>query len=273
MQVDVSKSLHFHPPPVPGGVALRVAALVPRDHLASVRIQFGSGEVLAVHDASDLRRAMRGFDRGIFIADPELLGDDHARCLCADVAGHEWRLVLYCDHSGRGLTATLRALEWHPSAIVIRFDDSLGLRHPFVRDNTRSIELVRRIDSHLRALPAQTAMATIAVITASSPTQSCLEFATASKQSLRTLSRQLATAGLASPRVLILVGRFVGLYDDLVNVTLSMEAVADRWGFQSVRTLSRHVREVTGRTPGFIRRRPLSRSELIHIAAAMIIEA
>ena len=252
-----------------------LATLVSADRLYELRRQFPTLTLVCMRDASDIRRVIAGPRRGVLLIDPELLTGHYPPELSDDVLANGWQIIFDCRFSGSGARALLDRIVWQPGDVLVRPYDGTFITRVFDISENRNttVELVRRLACRLQRLPPDTAVASIGVCLGAIPAQSCAEFALASGQSLRTLSRHMASAELGTPHRLIVVSRVVRSVQDLLNRKLTVDYVAGRWGFETARTLTRQVRAVTGQTPGNIRRTSPPMTDLIRSACEALTAA
>lgn len=98
------------------------------------------------------------------------------------------------------------------------------------------------------------------------------DLATAAGMSVRTLYRQLESAGFASPRMLIRAARLLRAFSYLQEPGFQFKDVAQKLGYPDPRTLSRQLQATVGLRPSDIRGR-IAPNEFVGLLAARLLSS
>ena len=140
--------------------------------------------------------------------------------------------------------------------VLNRFDD----------ERRRFLELIERIpaqslsDEMLRLLAPELAKLPVTMVRAveqmyRSPARfrNAQDLSSAAGTLLRTLYRQLDSAGIKSPRLLVAAARLIRVYALLRDPGRQIKEVAAKAGYHSQYQLTQHMRALTGHTPRTVR--------------------
>ncbi len=114
--------------------------------------------------------------------------------------------------------------------------------------------LLERVTPRLSTLSPELASAVERLFRHPAAFRSAADLSTASGVSRRTLYREFARTGLASPRVLVAAARALRAYAYTRDPGQSVDDVAQKLRYSAPRILTRHMRELLGETPQSARR-------------------
>jgi AraC-like DNA-binding protein len=255
---------------------LDVAALLPSLLLAQLRIAIGRDHLL--HDAKDwveLEQIVRRTPVDVVVVDPSVGGAPSAMEIVALRTRHPSLAVLpYVMLSPESLRTVVELARHGVHQLVLhRFDDDAArLRELVLRQpGDQLTELVlERLTEALGRLPLPLGRAVRDLFRAPQQFQSALDLVATSGQPRRSLYRQLAAAGLASPRTLVQGARVLRAYVYLGDPGALVEDVATKLGYASARILVRHAREVADESPSALRRR-LSPEQFVNVLVRLLL--
>ena len=257
---------------------MEVVAYLPPPLLAHLRVVLSRGHSLtAVPSWDSLDDVVR--HRGVDAAVIDVQGDGNGTL--AGVRSFLDRhpgmpLVVYTTLSPTTLRGIVELAKHGVSHVVLhRFDD----------DPRRFLELLERLPGYalgdelleLLARPlAQTAPEVVHAVEqlfrAPVRFHDTPDLAAAAGMSVRTLYRQLETAGFASPRMLIRAARLLRAFSYLQEPGFQFKDVAQKLGYPDPRTLSRQLQATVGLRPSDIRGR-IAPNEFVGLLAARLLSA
>lgn len=115
-------------------------------------------------------------------------------------------------------------------------------------------------------LPAPLARAVERLLRRPSGFRDVADLARASRMTVRTAYRHLTSAGVRSPRALIVAARLLQAYAYARAPGQSLEGIARKVGYSAPRMLTKHMREALGATPRTVRR-AMAPAEFVHALA------
>ncbi len=236
-----------------------VVAYLPRQLLSHLTIVLGSQHTLiAATGWENLRAAVMQRVTDVLVVDPTVDGTARTEVI-KDIHRHfpSLPIVVYTALSAVSMRAILELGRLGIEHVVLnRFDD----------ERRRFLELLERVpgqtlsDQMLRLLGAELAKLPVAVVRAieqlfRSPARfhTAQDLSTAAGTLLRTLYRQLETAGIHSPRLLVASARLLRVYAMLRDPERQIKEVAARVGYHSQYQLTQHMRALAGHTPRTVR--------------------
>ena len=161
---------------------------------------------------------------------------------------------------------TLSGISMHAIAQLGRIGIDHVVLNRFDDDRRRFLDLIERVpgqtlsDKMLLALAPELAKLPVTVVRAieqlfRSPGRfrNAQDLAAASGSILRTFYRQLDTAGIHSPRLLVAAARLLRVYALLRDPEKQVKEVAASAGYHSHHQLTQHMRTLTGNTPRTVR--------------------
>jgi len=126
--------------------------------------------------------------------------------------------------------------------------------------------LLEELGPTVAALPPPLARAVEQVVRRPTEFRDVADLARASRVTVRTAYRHLSSAGLRSPRALVVAARLLQAYGYARDPRHSLAAIAAKVGYSAPRMLTKHMREVVGTTPRAARRQ-MRPSEFVHALA------
>lgn len=236
-----------------------VVAYLPRQLLSHLTIVLGSQHTLiAATGWENLRAAVMQRVTDVLVVDPTVDGTPRTEVI-KDIHRHfpSLPIVVYTALSAVSMRAILELGRLGIEHVVLnRFDD----------ERRRFLELLERVpgqtlsDQMLRLLGAELAKLPVAVVRAieqlfRSPARfhTAQDLSAAAGTLLRTLYRQLETAGIHSPRLLVASARLLRVYAMLRDPERQIKEVAAKVGYHSQYQLTQHMRALAGHTPRTVR--------------------
>lgn len=238
-----------------------VAALLPPPQLAQLKRALGPDH--RVETAADWKSLYKLLREGLFdlsIVDPALNGSMELSSVETLLSYFpSTPVAVYTRLSPAGARAVTRLSQSGVVEIVLSpYDDSeTRLRGVVERvgGDPLAREMIGRISPSLRMLDLELSRAVTQLFREPTHFQSALDLAAATRLSRRSLYRQCESAGLASPRMLVLGARLLRGYALLRNPGHSLESIAKTLRFRSQRAFSERMREVVGELANSVRRR------------------
>jgi AraC-like DNA-binding protein len=130
-----------------------------------------------------------------------------------------------------------------------------------------SLALLDRLAPALGVLPAALARAVERLVLDPSEFDDVGDLADAAQITVRTAYRQLGSAGIGSPRALVVGARLLRAYAYARDPGQSLETLATQVGYRAPRVMTKHMRDVLGVSPRAVRRR-MRPTEFIDALAA-----
>jgi len=232
-----------------------VVAYLPRPLLQHLTIVLGSQHVLIAAGGWDtLRDAVQQQVTDVLVVDPatdgaprtDVIAEIHQRFPSLPI-------VVYTTLAGGSMRATLELGRLGIEHVVLsRFDD----------ERRRFLELLERVpgqmlsDKMLALLSPELSRLSVTLIRAvellfRTPTRfkNSQDLASAAGTQLRTLYRQLESAGFHSPRLFVAAARLLRAYSLMRDPGRQIKDVAAKVGYHSQYQLTQHMRLLTGYTP------------------------
>ena len=130
-----------------------------------------------------------------------------------------------------------------------------------------SIALLDRLAPALGVLPTGLARAVERLMLDPSEFDDVGDLADAAQITVRTAYRQLGSAGISSPRALVVGARLLRAYAYARDPGQSLETLATQVGYRAPRVMTKHMRDVLGVSPRAVRQR-MRPTEFIDALAA-----
>ncbi|HEU4995630.1 MAG TPA: AraC family transcriptional regulator [Gemmatimonadaceae bacterium] len=238
-----------------------VVAFLPRQQLTHLTIVLGSQHTLIPAEGWDeLRVAVQRHIADVLVVDPVVDGMPRVDVIEDIHRQHpSLPIVIYTTLSALSMRAIHHLGRIGLEHVVLnRFDD----------ERRRFLELLERVpgqslsDQMLVSLAPELAKLPVPVVRAverlyRSPARfhSAQDLSSAAGTILRTLYRQLDSAGIKSPRLLVASARLLRAYTLLRDPGRQIKEVAAKVGYHSQYQLSQHMRALTGFTPRKVRTR------------------
>lgn len=166
-------------------------------------------------------------------------------------------IVIYTSLSGATMHAIAQVGRMGIEHVVLsRFDDE---RKRFlellerVPGQTLSDSLLRLLTPELSRLPVTLVRAVEQLFRSPGRFRNAQDLSAAAGTILRTLYRQMDTAGIHSPRLLVAAARLLRAYSLLRDPARQIKEVAAKVGYHSQYQLTQHMRTLTGFTPRLVR--------------------
>lgn len=238
---------------------MEVAAYLPRHLLAHLRVVLGQEHSLsAARSWKELQTLILDLSVDLLVADPAADGTADATALLQLMEQFpSLPVVVYTSLTPGTIKVVVQLAKRGVEHVVLnRFDD----------EPRRFRELLERVPAHalaetmlqelaepLAALPVVVCRAVEQLFRAPGRFKSAQDLAAAAGMNSRTLYRNLAPAGLYSPRMLVVCARLLRAYSFLRDPGRSIKEIAAKAGYHSPWQLSQQMREVTGLTPRRVR--------------------
>jgi AraC-like DNA-binding protein len=237
-----------------------VVALLAPVLLTQLRVALGPPHrLVAAADWAELDRLVRRTAVDVAVLDPCATGGDGV----ADVVGFLSRhpsvpVVTYVTLTPASLRAVVELARHGLQQVVLhRFDDDPPrFRELLARQAGDALteELLAALAPALRRLPPALAGAVKRMFRRPHLVWNAQDLAAAAGMPRRTLYRQLAAAGFASPRRLVQAARLLRAYVYLRDPGNLVEDVVVKLRYGSSHAFVRHTREACGLTPSALRR-------------------
>lgn len=236
-----------------------VVALLPRQLLAHLKIVLGSQHSLvAVRSWEELRTAVHARVTDVIVVDP--LVEESARTDAIVELHRQFPSLPIVVYTSLSATSTRAIMQLGRSGIehvvLNRFDDE---RRRFlellerVPSQALSDQMLRLLASELAKLPTTVVRAVEQLFRSPGRFRNAHDLSVAAGTLLRTLYRQLDTAGIHSPRLLVAAARLLRVYTLLRDPERQIKEVAAKAGYHSQYQLTQHMRVLTGHTPRTVR--------------------
>jgi AraC-like DNA-binding protein len=236
-----------------------VVSYLPRQLQTHLTIVLGSQHSLTAAGSWDeLRAAVVQRVTDVLVVDPVIEGN-----LRTDVIEEIHRrfpslpIVLYTTLSAASMRGILQLGRMGIEHVVLnRFDDE---RRRFlellerVPGQVLSDQMLRLLAPELVKLPMQVVRAVEQLFRSPGRFRSAQDLSAAAGTILRTLYRQLESAGIHSPRLLVAAARLLRAYALLRDPGRQIKEVAEKVGYHSQYQLTQHMRTLTGHTPRSVR--------------------
>lgn len=175
-------------------------------------------------------------------------------------------VVVYTPLSPTSLKVVVELAQYGLHHVVLhRFDDEPRRFRDLLdrlAGDALSDSLLEQLSAPLGRLPAGTARAIERLFGAPHRFFGAPDLAAEAGVAVRKLYRQLAAAGLSSPRIVVQGARLLRAFSYLQNPQCLVEDAAGKLGYSAPRVLSSQIREVTGLRPTEWRQR-MSGEELV----------
>jgi AraC-like DNA-binding protein len=232
-----------------------VVSYLPRQLQTHLTIVLGSQHsITAAGSWDELRAAVVQRVIDVVVVDPVVEGN-----LRTDVIEELHRrypslpIVLYTTLSAASMRGILQLGRTGIEHVVLnRFDDE---RRRFlellerVPGQVLSDQMLRLLAPELMKLPMQVVRAVEQLFRSPGRFRSAQDLSAVAGTILRTLYRQLESAGIHSPRLLVAAARLLRAYALLRDPGRQIKEVAEKVGYHSQYQLTQHMRTLTGHTP------------------------
>jgi len=257
---------------------LDVLAYLPNPLLAHLRVVLAGspGHVLTVADRWDgFAESLRVATADVVVIDPCADGICRAASLVGLLeSGLSLPVIVYTPVSPASFQAIAELSRHSPHhaahhVVLHRYDDEprrfldLLERQP---GTSLTTALLEELSPTLSGLQPALARAVERLLRRPTEFHDVSDLAKAARLNVRTTYRQLVTAGLTSPRALIVAARLLQAYGYARDPRQSLAAIAERVGYSAPRMLTKHMREVIGSTPRAVRRQ-MRPAEFVHALA------
>lgn len=238
-----------------------VAVLLPATRLQRLRAAIGTAHALhTAQSVGELATVLRTRMIDVVVIDPETPGMASVRELSPTLARYPAvPVIAYVPLSAGGVHGTLDLFAVGVHRIAVQgFDD-----HPaafrelldLARADTLATRVLDRLAPALRALPAPLAAAIDAGFHAPRTMRTGADLARVARIPIRTCSRLLARAGLATPRAFVRAMRVVRAYHGLRGGEARVTDVARSVGYATAAALVHDARRATGLRPSVLAQR------------------
>jgi AraC-like DNA-binding protein len=236
-----------------------VVAYLPRQLQTHLTIVLGSQHsLIAATGWEELRTAVQQRVTDVVVVDP--LADGIARTDVIEEVHRQFPslpIVIYTTLSNVSTRALLTLGKVGIENVVFnRFDDE---RRRFldllerVPGQSLSDHVLAAMSPELGRLPAPVIRAIEQLFRSPARFHTAQDLAAAAGAQLRTLYRQLESAGIRSPRLLVAAARLLRVYALLRDPGRQIKEVARKVGYYSQYQLAQHMRALTGHTPRTVR--------------------
>ena len=239
---------------------MEVVAFLPRPLLSHLGIVLRSRHTLTpVASWSELQSVVRCDRSDVVVADPRANGAVDTQIL-EDIRKHypSLSIVLYTQLAPASVQAAVRLAKSGVEHVVLsRFDDEPG-RFLELLESMPSQGLgdrmLKELDSSLAMLPVRVARTIDCLFRSPGNFKNAEAVAAASNMNLRTLYRNLESAGIFSAWTLIVSARLLRAFGLLQDPGRSIKDIAAIAGYHSPWQLSQQFRAMTGRNTTEVRR-------------------
>lgn len=236
-----------------------VVAYLPRQLLSHLTIVLGSQHTLIPAEGwQELRVVILQHASDILVVDP--LADGPPRTDVVLEIRREFPsipIVVYTTLTADSMRAILELGRAGVEHVVLnRFDDE---RRRFlemlerVPGHSLSDDILRLLAPELNRLPVPIARSIEQLFRSPARVRTTQDLAGSAGTIVRTLYRQLDSAGIRSPRLLVAAARLLRVYNLLRDPGRQIKDVAVRAGYHSQYQLTQHMRALTGHTPRTVR--------------------
>jgi AraC-like DNA-binding protein len=236
-----------------------VAAYLSRQLLSHLTIVVGSQhEVLPAGGWDELRTTVLQRVVDVVVVDP--VADGNARIDVIEDIHQQFPslpIVIYTTLSGASMHAIAQLGRVGIEHVVLsRFDDE---RRQFldllerVPGQSLSDGMLRGLAPELSKLPVSLVRAVEQLFRSPGRFRNAQDLAATAGTILRTLYRQLESAGIHSPRLLVASARLLRAYALMRDPGRQIKEVAAKVGYHSQYQLTQHMRTLTGFTPRLVR--------------------
>jgi len=236
-----------------------VVAILPRQLLSHLKIVLGPQHALIAADRWDeLRTIVQQHATDVLVVDPTADGTPRV-----DTIEEIHRqlpslpIVIYTTLSATSMRAIHHLGRLGLEHVVLnRFDDE---RRRFLELMERvpgqalSDQMLNTLAHELGRLPVTMLRAIDQLLRSPSRCHTTQDLSSAAGTNIRTLYRQLESAGIHSPRLLVASARLLRAYALLRDPGRQIKEVAAKVGYHSQYQLTQHMRTLTGHTPRTVR--------------------
>ncbi len=242
---------------------LDVIAFLPSPLSSRLRVALegGAGHSLEVaYDWERFHEVVEGSAADVAVVDPCADGAPRTQAVAALLDSHpSVPLVLYTAVSPVTFKAVAELTRHGAHQIVLyRYDDEpTRFLHLIERQPGHALTsaLLQRMTPGVAALPPKLAHAVQRLFRRPGAFRCAADLSSASGMSRRTMYREFARSGLASPRTVVAAARVLRAYAYARDPSQSLDQVAQKLGYSAPRVLSQHMRELLGATAHAARRR------------------
>lgn len=236
-----------------------VVAHLPRQLLSHLTIVLGPQHSLtAAASWDELEAIIQARVTDVLVVDPIVDGTSRADLI---VEVHRQfpsvPIIVYTALSAASTRAIVQLGRGGIEHVVLnRFDDERGRFLELlerVPGQALSDQMLRHLAPELARLPAAVVRAIEQLYRSPGRFRNAQDLSAASGTILRTLYRQLETAGIHSPRLLVAAARLLRVYSLLRDPGRHIKEVAVKVGYHSQYQLTQHMRTLTGHTPRTVR--------------------
>ena len=254
---------------------MEVVAYLPRPLLSHLGVVLRSRHTLTpVTSWSELQSVVRNDRSDVVVADPRADGSVDVRML-EDIRRHypSLSIVLYTQLAPASVQAAVRLAKSGVEHVVLsRFDDEperfLELLESMPSQGLGE-RMLKELESSLATLPVGIARTIERLFRSPGNFKNAEAVAAASNMNLRTLYRNLESAGILSPWTLIVSARLLRAFGLLQDPGRSIKDVAAIAGYPSPWQLSQQFRAMTGFSTTEVRRE-MSGERLVSLLAERV---
>jgi len=236
---------------------LDVIAFLPSPLSSRLRVALEGGVGHSLEMAEDwerLQEVVEASAADVAVVDPCVDGTPRTQAVAALLESHpSVPLVLYTAVSPMTFKAVAELTRHGAHQIVLyRYDDEpTRFLHLIERQPGHALtsSLLQRMTPGVEALPPKLAHAVQRLFRRPGAFRSASDLSSASGVSRRTMYREFARSGLASPRTMVAAARALRAYAYTRDPSQSLDQVAQRLRYSAPRVLSQHMRELLGATP------------------------
>lgn len=217
-----------------------------------LRRLLGSDKLVEINGVAELEAALRRGGVRWVVLDPTALSEPGFAAAIATIAAFGVRVAYYSALQRFDYARLLASLDrLLPVLIFYETDDDCQRLLQVFQGEEEGVpsRVAMRIAAKLQGLRTKLRQRTIGLFAELPIPADVSAFAESAETSESTLREQFRTAGLASPKCVLVAARLSRMYTDLADPDHSLEAIADRHGFGSLRTLERNLRSATGCAP------------------------
>jgi AraC-like DNA-binding protein len=238
---------------------VHVVAFLPKHLLSHLRIVLGGKHALHAADAwAFVDEMVRREPIEVAIVDPVGMARSHTDEIIALVQRFpSLPVMLYTSLAPSAMIAVAELAPHGVTRLVLhRYDDEPKRFLEKIEGlpvHALGEKLLGRLDQPLALLPPTIARAVERLMRLPHLVLNVEALAAAAGVTVRTVYRHIESAGLASPRTLIVGARLLRGYSYLKDPGLSVEEIAGKLGYSEPRIFTRNSREAFGMTPTTLR--------------------